>query len=106
MSNVGCRRLNGLNRPHVPLQQVDRMDTLIHERPTPVIFPGSPPTPRRIVCFTSVPLYVGGTQYQIAESVLVYGCYQLPACFVKTRRKDNTYFYAGFTGRIDDGIAP
>ena len=102
--SVACKSLHRVNLSHVPLQEVNRMDALVHQSATTIQCDGSPPGIRFVIGLTAVPFYIGITQYDITKFCSIHGLLEQHGLVIKTGRKYNTHLHSCLPGCCDDAI--
>src|SRR5258708_38052714 len=58
-------------RPHQPLQQINRVDALVHQDAATIQLPGAAPRPAVVILLTAPPGNLRAAQYQPAKRALL-----------------------------------
>jgi hypothetical protein len=90
---------------HQPVEQVDIVNGLVHERAAAVEVPGAPPAARIVVLLGSPPLHVRVAQRQAAEPAPRDGLLEPQVRGAEARGEDGAELNPGSSAGVDDGVA-
>jgi len=95
-----------LHRPHQPLQKIDGVDGLVHQRPATIPASCALPAVGRVVGLVAVPFDVGVGQDDLSESSSVHGLLDGLGGMAESAGEDGDQLYPGLIGGLNNPVAP